>query len=424
MKASHILFNQPLLQNGLDWAWVLSILLGLFSLSLGYKYTQYQSFLSKRPIVLNAQVLLQYAKGQQPYHVLKLKDSHSNVFYTTSKEDIKDLTHAYVQAYGKMATCSFWEFLKSCYFHTFRLSLSPLKSYKNQLRLEIDKQHHSPRMGNFYRTLFLADPLDKRTRQVSVGLGLSHIIAISGFHLGILSAFFYFVLRFPYQFLQQRYFPYRNRAYDLGVLILLLVFGYLILLDFQPSFLRAFVMAMGAFIIFYSGLELVSFSLLALATLTSLAFFPALIRNVGFILSVSGVFYIFLFIKYTPRMPSLCYALLLNSVIFLHMLLVVHAFFAPFSLYQMSGILTAFVFLLFFPLSLILHVCGLGDLFDPYLLRALDFKVPMLDYTTPLWLLGLYLGISLLAIRYKLAYFGVYALSLSTFAYLAGRAVY
>ncbi len=400
------------------------LLLAFFALSLGYKYTQYQAFLGKKPLRIHAQVILQYAKGPQPYYVLKLKDPHGNLFYTTSKEDIKDLTYAFVQAYGKMAKCSFWEFLKSCYFHTFYLTLSPSKDYKNPLRTLINAQHPNPLMGNFYNTLFLADSLDTRTRQVSVGLGISHIIAISGFHLGILSAFFYALFKIPYIFLQQRYFPYRNRTYDLGVLVLLVMGVYLVLLDFQPSFLRAFVMAVGAFVLFFSGVELLSFAFLLLVVLVGLALFPNLIRHVGFILSVSGVFYIFLFIKYTPKMRAWLYALLFNSVIFLHMLPIVHAFFSPFSLYQLSAILLAFVFVIFFPLTLILHALGLGGVFDPYLLKALEWHIPTLDYLTPKWLLGLYVSLSLLAMRYKWAYIGLYVVGLGLFALLALRVVY
>ncbi|BCD47075.1 ComEC/Rec2 family competence protein [Helicobacter suis] len=405
-----------LFQTPKEWIYALGLLLGLFAISLSLKYQQYSRFLDKKPLSLHAQVLLQYNKGAT--QVLKLQDSHYNVFYTTSKEDIKDLSLQFVRAFGKMAPCSFWQFLKSCYFYTFSLSLEQGSDPKNPLRKAIDTQHNSPLMGNFYRTLFLADLLDQSLRQVVVGLGLSHLIAISGFHLGILSAFFFLILKYPYTFLQQRYFPYRNRAYDLMGVVLCLLLGYLFLLHFQPSFLRAFVMALLGFFLLYNGLELLSFSLLALVVLLSLILFPSLVRNIGFILSVGGVFYIFLFIKHMPKLHPLIYAFLLNTTLFLHMLPLVHAFFAPFNPYQLSGILLSFIFVLFFPLSLILHLFNSGDLFDPYLLQTLKWHIPTINYHTPIWLLSLYGFFSLLAIRFVYAYYALYVISLALFFYL------
>ncbi|WP_199766182.1 ComEC/Rec2 family competence protein [Helicobacter salomonis] len=418
-------FQLSLLQSTREWLVVLGVLFCVGSMSLYVKYTQYQHFKAKKPVSLHAQVRLQYSKLDsqgRSYFVLQLKDAWGNVFYTTSKENLKDLSYAFVRAYGKMATsCSFFQFLKSCYFHTFYLALESTKDTQSHLRTFINAQHTDARMGNFYNTLFLAQPLDKPTRELAMRLGISHIIAISGFHLGILGAFFYALLFLPYRFLQQRYFPYRNAHYDLGVCVFVLLFGYLVLLDFQPSFLRAFVMALLGFGLYYCALHLLNFTLLGLAILLCLTLFPNLIINTGFLLSVCGVFYIYLFLKHIPRFYMPLYALFFNTALFICMLPIVHAFFTPFSLYQLSGIILSFVFVIFFPLSLILHALGWGALFDPYLLAALEWQIPSINYHTPPWFLMLYLGLSLLAMRSKYAYRGLYLTSGGLFIILAWR---
>ncbi|CRF46156.1 ComEC/Rec2 family competence protein [Helicobacter heilmannii] len=406
----------PLLQTPKEKALALIFLLALCVLSFGLKYRQYQAFLSPKPLELYAQVLLQYAKNG--HFVLKLKDSHSNSFYTISNEDIKDLTHHFVRAWGKMGRCSFWQFLKSCYFHTLKLSLENKSDPAAPWRAFINQQHTNPLMANFYRTLFLADPLDTSLRQVVVGFGISPLIAISGFHLGLLSTFFFALLSPPYRFLQQRYFPYKNRYFDLMALVLVVLLGYLVLLHFQPAFLRAYLMALVGFGLVYGGLELVSFWLLGLITLLCLALFPNFVRSAGFWLSVGGVFYIFLFIKYMPKMPAWLYALLFNAGIFILMLPLVHFFFTPFGPTQLCVILLSFVFVVFFPLVLLLHALHLGDLLDPYLLSLVRLPLHLKSVSTPTWFLCAYVGLSLVAVRFLWAGVGVSVVGVGFLLYL------
>ncbi|GMB95756.1 Competence locus E ComE 3 [Helicobacter sp. NHP22-001] len=406
----------PLLQSPKEKIFALLLLLSLCALSFGVKHQQYKVFLSKKPLELHAQVLLQYPKNG--HFVLKLQDTHNNHFYITSEEDIKDLTHHFVRAWGKMGRCSFWQFLKNCYFHTLKLSLENKSDPTAPWRAFINKQHQNLLMANFYRTLFLADPLDQRLRQVVVGFGVSPLIAISGFHLGLLSAFFFYLLSPPYKFLQQRYFPYRNRYFDLMAVVLMALFGYLILLHFQPAFLRAYVMALLGFVLVYGGLELVSFWLLGLSALLCLALFPNLVRSAGFWLSVGGVFYIFLFIKHMPKMPAWLYALLFNAGIFILMLPLVHFFFAPFGATQLGIILLSFVFVVFFPSVLILHALHLGGLLDPYLLSLVRLPLHLKSFFTPAWFLCAYVGLSLLAMRFFWAWVGVGVVGVGFLLYL------
>ncbi|PAF44316.1 ComEC/Rec2 family competence protein [Helicobacter sp. 11S02596-1] len=423
-----------------EWLVVGGILLLVFVANLGLKYSQFLQLDFAKPQDITAQVLLQYPKTKEKtlkngnkktetYFVLKLIDSNANVFYTISKEDIKDITNRYVRVYGQFKECSFLEFMKSCYVNAYRIALLHKRDYRDKIREFIDSQHSSTpneafsssdevSVGNLYRALFIADPLAKSWRELSNKLGLAHIIAISGFHLGILSGFFYFLFAPIYRYFQKRYFPYRNEAYDLGAVILCLMFGYLLLLDFQPSFFRSFVMAGVAFLVYYSGMRILSFASLLFVCLFCVAISPSLAFNIGFILSVAGVFYIFLFLKYFPKMHFILYAICLSLAIFFNISPIVHYFFPYFSLYQFVSIPVGFVFVIFFPLSLGLHFFGLGGLFDDFLLHALTLKPPFISYITPMWFVLFYVGLSLGAVYSKGAYWLLNVCSLGFFIFL------
>lgn len=436
MKKSKISPYDIELVSGLkQWGFVIGFLFMLCLLNLGIKYYQFSKLDFDSPQSITAQVSLQYLKTKVEeekhkdsrsynYFVLKITDSNNNHFYTTSKEDIISVINRYVRVYGQIKKCSFLQFLKSCYMTSYSISLLHKRDYRDKFRNYIDKQHEDKNqneknlVGNFYRTLFMADTLELEWRNISNKLGLAHIIAISGFHLGILSAVLYVLFCLPYRFFQRRYFTYRNEAYDLGFLILICMFGYLLILDYQPSFFRSFIMASLGFWVYFSGIRLLSFSLLFFTFALCIAIFPTMLLNIGFILSVSGVFYIFLFIKYFPKISKIPYWIYFNLSIFLNITTITHYFFPYFSLYQLISIPVSIVFIIFFPLSLVLHFMGVGGFIDSFLLQTLSIDIPFIEYYTPIWWGIFYVGISLLAIRYLIFYWLMNLLSLGFFVFL------
>ncbi|STP13126.1 DNA transfer protein ComE [Helicobacter mustelae] len=388
----------PVLSGKKEWAFFIFFSFLIFSYNLFGIYQDYQGYSKSEPQALQATIKLQYRKqkGEKSYFVLKLEDRNAHIFYTTSRQDLKDLIYRDVRVFGKMAECSFWEFLKSCYFHTYQLSLLPKESYKKPLRDFIDKQHGDANSALLYKALFFGDRVNPAWRNIANVTGTSHLIAISGFHLGLLSSILFFLLFLPYRFLQKRFFPYRNLYYDLGCLVLLGMFGYLVLLEFQPAFFRAFLMAALAYLFYLGGVALFSFSMLFVVVLLSLAFFPSFAWNVGFVLSVFGVFYIFLFVRHVPKKRILLYFFGFNLCMFLLMGIVVHFYFPYFSPYQFLAIPISMIFPLYFPLVIALHLLGLGDALDPFYLWVLGAKIPFIEFYTP-W--PLFLG-------YVLASFG------------------
>ncbi|GAA8106562.1 ComEC/Rec2 family competence protein [Helicobacter pylori] len=399
---------------------VLSLLLAI---NLYLEYLNYQKLDFSKPTSLNAQILLQYhkTKDQKTYFVLKLQ-SKGMIFYTTIKEPLKNLQYRHAQFFGKIKSCSFLESLKSCFFQTYSFSLMRKHNFKSHVRHFIDSAHSSALVGNLYRALFIGDSLNKDLRDRANALGINHLLAISGFHLGILSASVYFLFSLFYTPLQKRYFPYRNAFYDIGVLVWVFLLGYLLLLDFLPSFFRAFLMGLLGFLACFFGVRLLSFKLLILACCIAIALLPKLLFSVGFLLSVCGVWYIFLFLKHTQAffktysfLARFFQAISLSALIFLNMLIIVHAFFPMFSPYQLFSIPLGLIFIVFFPLSLFLHAVGLGSLLDHIL--NMPLTIPTISIPSPLWLLGAHLFLTILGARFFKVYLSMNVLSAGFFLY-------
>ncbi|GAA9485575.1 ComEC/Rec2 family competence protein [Helicobacter pylori] len=399
---------------------ILSLLLAI---NLYLEYLNYQKLDFSKPTSLNAQILLQYpkTKDQKTYFVLKLQ-SKGMIFYSTIKEPLKNLQYRYAQFFGKIKPCSFLESLKSCFFQTYSFSLTRKQDSKSHVRHLIDSAHSSALVGNLYRALFIGDSLNKDLRDRANALGINHLLAISGFHLGILSASVYFLFSLFYTPLQKRYFPYRNAFYDIGVLVWVFLLGYLLLLDFLPSFFRAFLMGLLGFLACFFGVRLLSFKLLTLACCIAIALLPKLLFSVGFLLSVCGVWYIFLFLKHTQIFFKTSSFLMrsfqvisLSALIFLNMLIIVHAFFPMFSPYQLFSIPLGLIFVVFFPLSLFLHAVGLGSLLDSIL--NMPLTIPTISVFSPLWLLGVHLFLTILSARFFKVYVSMNVLSTGFFLY-------
>lgn len=424
---------------------------------VGVDYALYQNLPFEKPGEIEALVISQYQKHKnaKPYWVLKLS-SNAHTLYTTSKEDIKILQGRKIRLYGKINSkqdCSFMQYFRSCFFIGFSISTLPQRESTAPLKAYIASQHanhpiHKPihhdtnqapnasytNHAGLFSALFLATPLPKAWRDVSNTLGLAHIFAISGFHLGIISFVLFALLVKPYRALQKRYFSYRNEAYDLGAIVLVLLFGYLVILDFAPSFLRAFVMAAVGFALYISGLHLISFSLLGLCALLCAIAFPNVLVNRGFLLSVAGVFYIFVLLRYMPT-PShkpnhtqqnpnpaqnsannltasygawagiLLRVLWLHVGVFLLIIPVVHVFFPYFSPWQLVSIPVSMAFVVLFPLAIMLHIFGAGGVLDSWLDLVLGLEIASMDIVTPWWFLCVYLGASAWAMLSRAGYY-------------------
>ncbi|MDE5592067.1 MAG: ComEC/Rec2 family competence protein, partial [Helicobacter sp.] len=279
-------------------------MLGVFIISLGFKYYQFHTLKSQKNPLVHAEVVLQYlkTKNNKTYFVLKLK-SDFGTFYTTSQEDLRDLRYRKVSLRVIFSKLSFLDFLKGFYAPSFNLTLLREEDIKNPLRHFIAKQHFSVLMGEYYLSLFLSDPLPLAWRNLAQAYGISHLFAISGYHIGILSLVIFFILGLIYKPMQKRYFPYRNFYFDLGFLVLCVLVGYYFLLTQSFSYLRALGMSCVAFFLMFRGVDILKLESFFWTIAILIAFFPHLLFSVGFYFSCMGVLYIFLFFK-TFKIPE------------------------------------------------------------------------------------------------------------------------
>lgn len=393
-----------LFESKKGWVVFIGICLVVFSLMGWIRYQNFLTYLGSKN--LNAKVLAQYIKGNK--WVLKLMTTQGQIIYTTSKEDLKDLTFREVSLYGKSASCDFLQSLKSCFFITYSFSLLPTSP--TPFLSWVASQHSDILLTRLYQSLFFASDLPFPWREWSSKLHISHLFAISGLHLGILAWMLYIVFGKPYSFLQARYFTYRNKTFDIGIVVVFSLFVYACILDFPPAYVRAFVMSALGLLFLWSHIKILSFSFLFLCICVILALFPQFTTNFGFWFSVSGVYFILLFFKYFHTQGKGIYkvlliALALNSALFFQMLPISHCVFPTFSIYSLFAIGLSLVFPLFFILSLLAHFLGVGEIFDEGLKWGLNLSLPSEDFFTPWWVIYPYLLFCILALKYRWSYY-------------------
>ena len=85
------------------------------------------------------------------------------------------------------------------------------KKFKDKIIKKINSNHQDKMISELFQALFLALPISKELRDICTNYGISHLIALSGFHLGVLSFVIYWIFYFPYTYLHKRYFLYLNR---------------------------------------------------------------------------------------------------------------------------------------------------------------------------------------------------------------------
>lgn len=381
---------------------VMLFFLFVIVIRLLFTYQSYQEFVSKPFYYTEAEVLNSYekVKGERRYQVLKLRSEEGLNFYTTSYAQ-DDLTHKRLRLQlFPNDKITFTDYLGTFYVKSKVKEQHPIEpTLKDMLLQKVVMQHTEPLMQSFYNAIFFATPLDKALREKISMLGISHLVALSGFHLGILWGLVYGFLLLLYRLLQQRFFPYRHALFDVGIVAMVSLGLYVWFVDFPPSLVRSYAMVLVGWIVLLLGIQLLSFTFLTTIMLMLVALFPSLMVSLAFWLSVAGVFYIFLLLQYTKGVKVWVITLIIIPLgIFLLMLPVVHALFPVTSDYQLLSPLLSLIFVPFYPLVMLLHLFGFGDLFDSVLLRLFQMPQESREVLLPLWALVVYTGVSIGAI--------------------------
>jgi len=391
--------------------WFSFVLLVFISIRLIFLYFSYQEFITKPFYYTEATVLTSYEKTKhnKRYKVLKLRADEGFTFYTTThrKEDFNH-KRLRLQLFPNKSI-SFEDYLGTFYVkskikHQEKIPLT----FKDTLLQKVSSQHDEVYLQSFYNAIFFATSLDRKLREKISMLGVSHLVALSGFHLTILWGLVYGVLLWLYRPLQQRFFPYRHALFDVGLIAMTILGIYLWFVDFPPSLVRSYAMVLVGWIVLLLGMELLSFAFLATILLVLIVLFPSLLVSLSFQLSAAGVFYIFLLLQYSKEMNAKIITLLVIPLgIFILMLPVVHVTFGVTSMYQLVSPVLSVLFIPFYPLSMVLHLVGVGGLFDSVLLWLFSLPEESKESILPLWIMLGYVGLSIRAIWSKKVFYSV-----------------
>ncbi len=402
-------FELNLFNNKKEIVVFLFFVLFISFISISIKYSQYQELTKNKFFHVNALVINQYVKLNKKgrsYYVLKLKSDRGYSFVTTNYGDLKNLKARHVRLGLITNKISFLDFLRGFYAPSYNLELMDYKeSVRNKIFDFIQNQHESSFGKELFLALFIAEPISKELREKVSMWGISHLIAISGYHLSFLFLIFYFIFSKIYIFFQDRYFPYRNSRFDLSIFIFILLFGYLYLLDFTPSLIRSFVMLSFGFLLFHRNIKIISFEVLFVSVALILSIKVEFLFSIGFWFSVSGIFYIYLFLKYFSNLPNWLIFILINFWVYTLMLPIIHYIFPSFSFYQLLSPFISMLFAVFYPVEIVLHLFGFGGLFDSLLEKFLSVSGELYSFKTPLWFLIIYIIFSIFSIfEYRFTY--------------------
>ncbi|RZV17120.1 ComEC/Rec2 family competence protein [Aliarcobacter butzleri] len=366
------------------------------------EYSKYLEFIDEEVFETKVEVLNIYEKDDKD--ILKLKSSNFEFFTNMPKnEEIKrfDLLNILIVS----RNIDFIDYLKGFYTKTIYFDeLQKEQTFKDKIIKNIENNHQDEKIIELFNALFLAVPVSKELRDVITAYGIAHVVALSGFHLVVLSFVIYWILYFPYKFFQDRYFPYRNRKLDILLITTAILFYYLILTDIVPSLLRAFVMFCLGIYLLRSNIKILSYMTLFYTFLIVIAFYPKYIFSIGFWFSIFAVFYIYLFIQYFKNYNKWLLFIFFNIWMFLIFNPIVHYYFPQTSYEQFYSIPITIFFNFFYPAEIFAHIFGFSDYFDEYLKIFIEHKIYVYEVFTPLYFYILYLFVSFLSIWSKKAF--------------------
>jgi len=378
------------------------VLFVILFISLSIEYKKFEELVYEEIYETNVAVLNIYDK--KDYIILKLK-AKDFTFFTSINKDIKIEKFDLLNIAFISKKVSFFDYLKGFYAKTIYFDkLKRKRNFKDTLIEKINLNHQDKMIQELFQALFLAIPISSELRDICTNYGISHLVALSGFHLAVLSFIIYWILYLPYNFFHKKYFPFRNRKYDLLLISMVILFSYLVFVDFVPSLLRAFVMLVLALFLLRSNIKILSYKTLLYTFLLVITFIPSFIFSLGFWFSIIAVFYIFLYLQYFKNMNKYFSFLFFNFWIFLVFNPIVHYFFTQTSYEQLLSPFITMVFSLFYPFEIFLHLFDISIYFDDFIESFLNHNIDVFEVKTSIYFLVIYSSISFLSI-YKKSFF-------------------
>lgn len=374
----------------------------LFILNIFWEYSRFLDFKKEDIFEVKAQILNIYEKDN--FNILKLSadkfEFHSKI---NKSEDLRKLDYIFLAIDTRNIV--FMDFIKGFYTNIIYFEkLEKDNSFKEKVLNNILENHTNPQIIELFNALFLAVPVDSSLRDIITSYGIAHVVALSGFHLVVLSFVIYWILYYPYSYFHQKYFPFRNKKFDILIVIMFVLFYYLLLTNIVPSLLRAFVLfCMGIFLL-RSNIKIISYITLFYTFLIVISLFPKYIFSIGFWFSIFAVFYIYLFLQYFNKGNKLFLYIFFNIWMFLVFNPIVHFFFAQTALEQFYSIPITIFFNIFYPAEIFAHILNISHYFDNFLDIFLNYKIEVYSVYTPFYLFIFYIIISILAVFYRYAF--------------------
>lgn len=395
-------------------------LLFVFMINILFNYLSYKELKKEYIFETKAEVLNIYPK--EKFDVIKLKGDGFEFFASFSKdENIKKLD--FLNVVFDTRNITFYTYLKGFFTKILYFERGEKNnSVKEKIIKNIEENHDDFMIRELFNALFLAIPVTSQLRDIITAYGIAHVVALSGFHIVVLSFVIYWILYFPYSFLQNRYFPYRNRRFDILLITMAILFYYLLLTDIVPSLLRAFVLFSLGLYLLRSNIKVISYLTLFYTFLIVIALFPQYIFNIGFWFSIFAVFYIYLFIQYFKNGNKILLYIFFNIWMFLIFNPIVHFFFAQTAIEQFYSIPITIFFTIFYPLEIVAHIFDFSIYFDKFLKIFLENKIYVYEVFTPLYFFILYILFSFFSIWSKKSFFilNILMIGFNFYLYISG----
>jgi competence protein ComEC len=381
---------------------LLLVLIIILLINLSIEYSKYKELIDDEVYETKVKVLNIYPK--KDYNILRLSAPNFDFFTNIDKsESVEKLDILNILILSK--NISFLDYLKGFYAKSIIFKkIEKQSSFKDEIIKKIDSNHEDNITKELFQALFLAIPISKELRDICTNYGISHLIALSGFHLGVLSFVIYWIFYFPYTYLHKKYFLYRNKKYDLLLISISFLFFYLILTNVVPSLLRAFVMFVFAIFLLRYNIKLFSYTTLFIVFLIVISLFPKYFFSLGFWFSIIAVFYIFLFLQYFSKLNKYLQIVLFNLWMFLIFNPIVHFYFPQTSYEQFLSPLITILFTFFYPFEIFAHIFDFAIYFDGFIKKFLYWDMYVYNVETPFYFFIVYLMFSLASIFYKKAF--------------------
>ncbi|WP_345976652.1 ComEC/Rec2 family competence protein [Sulfurimonas sp. HSL3-7] len=398
-----MILSAPPLLRGREYLYFFLLAFSFLLFSLAAEFYHYAKLTQFDDAVIEVTVLKHYTKVKEgkKYDVLQLLSGDGAKFYITSKPVLKNLVGYRVTTWLHTAHIGFYDYLKGFAAKGRIISVERMKEKRYSLGETLQENHVSIEAGRIYGALFLALPLGRALQERFSYLGVSHLLAISGFHLGVLSLILFALLRWPYRLLQQCYFPYRHRNRDLFIIVAFVLGSYLFFLGDVASLLRAYVMLIVAYLLHDRGVKIVSMQTLFITLVLLLSLWPRLFFSVGLWLSIGGVYFIFLYLRYFSELSKYLTLFVVPVWVYLMMTPIALTVFGNYSLYHPLSVVWSILFTLFYPSALMLHAIGYGAAMDGVLDFFLVNEINGIHFELPLYWLAPYLLLALSALYSK-----------------------